>query len=353
MSVKKMTKKKKKNRIVPLIFSLILVFLALWLFIIFAEYQSEKDQEGTDITVEIQKGDGIRSIADTLKENGVIRHKIAFYLKVKTMDAAGQLKYGSFTLNTGNCLKTTINTLINGGKKRSGNWFTMPEGYTIEKTAAKLEKEGFCSSEDFLEAVQKDYDYWFLESIPENAAVNYRLQGFLFPDTYEIDTDASAEDIVRTMLDQFGNQYTREMDAKAKEMGKTTYEIVTEASIIERETDQDDERAIIAGVIENRLAANMALQMCPTVLYPLTDGMYDVTTVTYEDTKLDSPYNTYQNKGLPAGPIANPGLPCLEAALNPASHNYYFYHADEEKQDGSHIFTETYEEHIKTQDTSE
>lgn len=351
MSVKKGKKKKKKIRIVPLILCLILVFGALWMYTIFSEYQNDTDREGTEVTVEIEKGDGIRNIADKLKEKGLIHHKLAFYLKVKTMNVTGQLKYGTFTLNTGSSMGTMIEDLINGGAKKAGSWFTMPEGFTIEKTTAKLEEEGVCSSQDFLEAVKKDYDYWFLESIPENAEVTYRLQGFLFPDTYEVGEDMTAEDIVRTMLDQFGAQYTKEMDAQAVKMGKTTYEIVTEASIIERETDQDNEREIIAGVIENRLKAGMPLQMCPTVLYPLTEGMYNVTTVTYEDTKLNSPYNTYQNKGLPPGPIASPGLPCLKAALNPASHNYFFYHTDEEKNDGSHIFTETYEEHVETQGT--
>ena len=266
------------------------------------------------------------------------------------MGASSKLKYGSFTLSKGSSLKTLIEGLTKGGAQKEGIWFTVPEGYTIEKIAVKLEKEGICKEKDFLDAVSKEYDYWFLESIPKDIQVKYRLQGFLFPDTYEIGENTIAEDIVRTMLDQFGAQYTKEMDEQAKNLGKTTFEIVTEASIIERETEVDEERPVIAGVIENRLKADMALQMCPTVLYPLTDGMYDVTQVTYEDTKIQSPYNTYQNKGLPAGPIANPGLPCLKAALNPAEHDYFFYHTDETKNDGSHIFTKTYEEHVKTQE---
>lgn len=343
-------KKKNKRKIGPLLLGLVVIFGALWIFTIFAEYQNETDKKGEEITFEIKKGEGTKEIASHLKEKGLIKNKLAFYLKVKSTGAAGKLKYGSFVIPKGSSLTTVIQKLTNGGARREGNWFTVPEGFTIEKIGAKLEQEGICSKEDFLAAVEKEYDYWFLESIPEDAPVTYRLQGFLFPDTYELGNQVTPEDIVRTMLDQFGVKYTKDMDAKAKKMGKTTFEIVTEASIIERETDVDEERPMIAGVIENRLKTGMPLQMCPTVLYPLTNGMYDVTTVTYEDTKYDSLYNTYQNKGLPPGPIANPGLPCLEAALNPASHNYFFYHSNEEKQDGSHIFTETYGEHMKTQE---
>jgi UPF0755 protein len=124
---------------------------------------------------------------------------------------------------------------------------------------------------------------------------------------------------------------------------------VTEASIIERETMVDSERVTVAGVIKNRLEKGMLLQMCPTALYPITDGIYDKNTVTYEDTKVDSPYNTYVNKGLPIGPIACPGLESLEAALNPEEHDFLFYHTDKKKNDGSHIFTKTYQEHTNTQ----
>lgn len=347
MSVKK--SKKKKFKMIPFLICLVIVFAALWMCLLFFEFQNTKDREGKEVTIEIEQGERIQEIGQKLKEAGLIKHKLAFYLKIKAMNVAGKLRYGTFTLREGSSLSTIITNLTKGGAQKEGVWFTVPEGFTIEKMAVKLEKEGICKKDDFLQAVEEDYDYWFLESVPKEGDFVYRLQGFLFPDTYEIGEDMTAKDIVRTMLDQFGAQYTKEMDQQAKKSGKTTFEIVTEASIIERETEVEEERPVIAGVIENRLKANMPLQMCPTVLYPLTNGLYDVTTVTYEDTKLDSPYNTYQNKGLPPGPISCPGLPCLKAALNPESHSYYFYHTNEEKKDGSHIFTETYQEHVQTQ----
>lgn len=346
----KKTQKKKKRSILPMIILILFLLAAAWVVLLFAEVKSEKDTEGNGVTVEIPKGAGQKQIAKLLKEKGLIGNELAFYLKVREMSAGNQLKYGTFELNDGYSLKTIIQKLVTEGAKKEGNWFTVPEGYTIEKIALKLEEEGQCTAEEFLEAVEKeDYNYWFLESIPEDADVKYRLQGFLFPDTYDLGEKVTAEGIVRTMLDQFGVQYTKGMDEQAKAMGRTTYEIVTEASMIERETSYDAERAKIAGVIENRLAQNMRLQIDPTFLYPLTDGLYNKSSATYEDTRTDSPYNTYTNYGFPVGPICSPGLPSIEAALNPESHTYLFYHTDTTKNDGSHIFTETYEEHLETQ----
>jgi UPF0755 protein len=226
--------------------------------------------------------------------------------------------------------------------------FTIPEGYSIEMIAAKLAAEDICSEAEFLQAVEEDYDYWFLEDVPASSDIEYRLQGFLFPETYAISKDMTAEDIVNLMLKEFDKKFTSKMKKQAEDMGKTIFEVVIEASIIERETKIDSERVTVSGVIQNRLKKDMRLEMCPTVLYPLTEGMYDKDTVTYADTEIDSPYNTYENKGLPVGPIANPGILSLEAALNPQEHDYLYYHTDPKKNDGSHIFTKTYKDHMNT-----
>ena len=259
------------------------------------------------------------------------------------------LRFGTFEIPKGAGLEHIINTLASGGALKEETMFTVPEGYTIEMIAQKLENEGICSESEFLEAVEQDYDYWFIDEIPKGADVKYKLQGFLFPETYAIGEDMTAKDIVNVMLSQFDKQFTEEMLGKVKEQRKTVYDIVIEASIIERETVLDNERAMVAGVIKNRLNINMKLQMCPTALYPITNGIYDKTTVTTEDTKVDSPYNTYENYGLPVGPIANPGLESLKAALEPAEHDYLYYHVDSKKNDGSHIFTKNYQDHLNTQ----
>lgn len=343
---------KKKSKILNIILCVVIVLFLAVAFIlgsIYIEYSSTGEGTEETVTIEIEQGEGSWDIAQKLKEEGLINYPIAFYLKARSMGASGKLRYGTFILHKGAGLQTIIEDLTSGGAQKEETMFTVPEGYTIEMIAKKLEEEGICTEAEFLQAVQLDYGYWFLESIPEDADVTYKLQGFLFPDTYAISEDMTAEDIVTVMLDQFNNKFTQEMQDKMEVLGKTVYEVVIEASIIERETMIDSERAIVAGVIKNRLEKPMRLEMCPTALYPLTNGIYDKTTVTYEDTRVDSPYNTYVNYGLPVGPIASPGLASLEAALNPAEHNYFFYHTDTTKNDGSHIFTETYQEHTSTQ----
>ncbi len=343
---------KKKSRIINIVLCILGVLFLIIAFVvgsIFIEYNSTGEGTKETVTIEIEQGSGSWDIADQLKEEGLIQYRLAFLLKARSMGASAKLRYGTFTLHREAGLQTIIEDLTSGGAQKEEKMFTVPEGYTIELIAKKLEKEGICLESEFLDAVEKDYDYWFLDEVPEDAQVFYRLQGFLYPETYAIGEEMSADDIVTVMLDEFDKKFTSDMKDKMKAIGKTMFEVVTEASIIERETMVDSERAMVAGVIKNRLKKGMRLQIDPTFLYPITKGLYDIEKSTYEHTQYDSPYNTYRISGLPAGPIANPGLPSLEAALNPVEHDFYYYHTDTDKNDGSHIFTKTYKEHLDTQ----
>ena len=330
---------------------ILLVFVAGVLLAgsMFLEYRSDGHGVGETVTIEIEQGEGIWDIAGKLKEEGLIKYRAVFCLKAINMDATHKLRYGTFRLYKDAGLKALIEGLISGGAQKEQVMFTIIEGSTIEQIAKKLDSEGIFTEAEFLQAVEGDYEYWFLENLPEDAPVYYKLQGFLYPDTYAIGEDMTAEDFVTILLNRFGEQFTTEMQDQMKAIGKTVYEVVIEASIIEREAVKDSERETIAGVIKNRLEIGKRLEMCPTVLYPLTNGIYDKDNVTTKDTKLDSPYNTYANKGLPPGPIANPGLSSLKAAINPQEHDYFYYHTDPNKQDGSHIFTKTFAEHTNTQ----
>ncbi len=343
-----MQKKKVKYIILGVIAAVALCIIILALSMIL-EYCSTGKGKGEVVIIEVEQGEGVMAIAEKLKDNGVINHKIIFYLKVKSMGVGNKLRYGSFEMRQDAGLKDVIEEFIYGGAQQEAIMFTVLEGHTIEIIAKELEKAGLCTEDEFLEAVQEDYDYWFLEDIPNNPDVKYKLQGFLFPDTYAFVETMKPREIVTRMLDQFENKFTEEMKQKADSMGKSVYEVVIEASIIERETMLEIERAMVAGVIKNRIEKGMRLEIDPTFLYPLTNGMYDKTRATIEDTKFDSPYNTYQNNGLPPGPIACPGLASLEGALNPTEHEYLYYHTDTVKNDGSHIFTKTYQEHLNTQ----
>lgn len=314
------------------------------------EYQGTESTQGEDVVVVIPEGAATKQIAQILKDNGLIQFPSAFVKRVKESEYRGVLQPGEFTLNTGMSTWEMIEILGKVEPTRTVMaTLTIPEGFSVEQIAARVDSEGLFTEEEFLNAVQENtYDYDFLDSIPEGISVNYRLQGFLFPATYDIYEDTTAHDLVDMMLKKFDEVYTDSMQSQAETMNYTAFEVVNRAAIVEREAKIDDERPIIAGVINNRLEQGMMLQMCPTVLYPITEGLYDKSEVTYDDLEVESPYNTYKYTGLPVGPICNPGAVSLNAVLNPAEHNYLYYHVDNEET-GSHIFTETYEEHVETQ----
>ena len=157
----------------------------------------------------------------------------------------------------------------------------VPEGFTVEMIAARCEEQGICSATEFENACKSvtKSDFEYLSDVPAGAKVEYKVQGFLFPATYDIYENTTAESLVTWMLQTFKNYYTQDLQDRAAELGYSAFEVVTRASIVEREAKVDEERPIIACVINNRLKADMPLQMCPTVLYPLTDGMYDQSSV--------------------------------------------------------------------------
>ncbi|MDD6401160.1 MAG: endolytic transglycosylase MltG [Lachnospiraceae bacterium] len=312
------------------------------------EYKGTEHREGVDIVVEIPEGASANQIAEILQKKGLIKYKTAFVRRLqKSDDYRGRLSSGTYTLNTGMNTLEMMDVLAPAKDTNEPiKKLVVPEGYTIEMIAETCESEGICSSSDFLNAVNSvtANDFPYLADVPAGANVEYKLQGYLFPATYDIYEDTTATSLVEWMLETFDNYYSDEIKAKAEELGYSSFELLTRASIIEREAKVQKERATIAGVINNRLASDMKLQMCPTVLYPITKGLYDKEQVLYEDLEIDSPYNTYINSGLPVGPICNPGLQCIMAVLNPEEHSYFYYHVDDEAA-GTHIFTETYEEH--------
>lgn len=221
---------------------------------------------------------------------------------------------------------------------------TIPEGYTAELAAKKFEEKDVCRAEDFLKAANDldRYSYEWLDSVPTNDQVTYKLQGFLFPDTYEVYKNTDAKKIVAMMLNNFNAKWVQ--ISKDSKSSLTPYEIVTLASVVEREAKVDNEYSKIAGVIYNRLDKKMKLQIDATVLYPLTKGKYNKKRTLYKDLEVDSPYNTYKYEGLPAGPICNPGSNALKAAVSPQKHSYLYYHTDKTGK-GTHIFSETFSQH--------
>lgn len=313
-------------------------FLAIILLIIIILCFAFNDVDKA-VTVKIEKGLSTSEIAEVLKDNDIIKSKTMFLIFVNFSEYRGKLQYGTFNFSEGDGYFEIIRKLATSGAKKETVTVTIPEGYSVEKIIEKLSSSGLGTKKEIIQALNDNYDYEFLKHI-NSSKTNYKLQGFLFPATYEFYTDDMPHKIIDTMLKEFEKQYSS--------LGVSydnIYEIITKASLIEREAKIDEERTKIAGVIENRLSKNMKLQIDATVVYAISDGLYDVDRVLYKDLDNNSRYNTYKYEGLPVGPIANPGIKSIKAALNPDKHNYLYYRTDENKNDGSHIFTETFESH--------
>lgn len=315
------------------------------------EYEGTASTVGKDVIVEIPQGASAKEIATILKKKGLIDYPSAFTRRLQKSEYRGKLKSGTFTLNTGmNTLEMmeAMSPVID--EELPIATLVVPEGFSVEMIARRCENKGICTEREFLNAVEAVTveDFPYLADVPADANIKYKLQGYLFPATYDIYESTTPESLVKWMLDTFNNYYTADLKMRAEVLGYTSFDVVNRASIIEREAKIDEERPIIAGVINNRLAEGMQLQMCPTVLYPITEGMYDQDKVYYKDLDIESAYNTYRNSGLPVGPICNPGIACINAVLYPADTTYLYYHVSEANPD-EHVFTETFEEHNNPQ----
>jgi UPF0755 protein len=291
----------------------------------------------TPVDVFIPAESSARQVAAILEEQQLIRSQRAFlsYCSKEKLDV--QLKPGHYSFNRSLSLAQIAHSIADGQVVKTK--VTVPEGYTVKEIGAMLVEKGVCTEESWQEAIKADYPYEFLKAVP--AGNEYRLEGFLFPDTYYIEENTSSREIVDMMLKNFAAIWDREFADQAQTENMKVYDTIIVASLIEEEAMHDDERATISGVIKNRLRDGMYLQLCPTVLYCLDQKKAELTNA---DLEIDSPYNTYRNPGLPPGPIASPGKASIAAALNPEEHSYYFYVS---KGDGSHYFSRTYEEHLQ------
>ena len=313
---------------------LIVALIVIGIVIIFSPNRSKLEEKKS---VLIPEGSSVTDIAAILKEEDVISVRPSFLARVILSGEKGKLKYGEFEFEPNMSYDEVIAVLTKPIGGREVMTVSIPEGYSVEMIVKKLVSERLSSEEEFEKALLMDYDYEFLDSVEDG--VNYKLQGFLFPSTYEFYTDATAEEIIEKMLSEFEKRY-KAAGGKPEDV----YDVIIKASLIEREAKLDSERPTIAGVIENRLEVGMPLQIDAGAQYVVSDGEFDVV-VNREDLKVDSGYNTYKNKGLPIGPICNPGSSSIEAAINPEKHDYLYYRTTE-KGDGSHRFSVTYDEHL-------
>lgn len=313
------------------------------------------------VTVVVEEGDDLKAVAHTLHENGLIEFEWLFRFYGWFSHAERKIDPGTYELNKVFDYHALVNGMIAGAQTRATVTVLIPEGYECSQIFALLEEKGVCSAEALSQtAAEHEYDYDFLSELPYGE--ENRLEGYLFPDTYEFYVDDDPVNVIDKFLHNFGNKFDETMLAAIDDLNATLRakmtangfsaeeieesmmnwdKIVIVASLIEKEAAVSSERTKISSVIYNRLCSKLypCLQIDATVQYALGERKENLTA---EDLNISSPYNTYNNAGLPVGPIANPGLSALKAALYPADTGYFFYALD---TDGTHHFSETYYEH--------
>lgn len=281
----------------------------------------------------IPPGTSTLQIGELLRERDLVRDAWVFRLLVAWRGLEGRLQAGEYRFASGEGIHQILDRLAGGDVVL--HRVTIPEGYTVAQIAEALARRGLVDRDRFLRLTRKDYRFW-VPQMRGNASGS--LEGYLFPDTYLLPLGLAEERVIHLMVDRFRAAAGSLLEDPLP-MGLTPHEVVTVASLVEREARMDPERARIAGVIYNRLRRGMLLQVDATVLYAL--GRHQEV-VLYRDLEVDSPYNTYRYPGLPPGPIASPGLASMLAAVRPESHDYLYYVA---RPDGFHVFSRTLEEH--------
>ena len=287
------------------------------------------------IHIKVTSGMTTAEIANQLSSKGVITSSLKFRFISRVRGYDGKMKPGTYIFTAGMSDEDVFEEILNGSKHLVK--FTIPEGFTVKEIAVRLEKLDLADSEDFLIAAEKFQPYDYMKR-PEN--VLYAAEGFLFPETYAVESVYSIDEILELMAGEFNKRLTDKMRGKAQEMNLTVHDLITLASLVEKEVRYSEDRPVVAQIFLKRLKLNMPLQSDATLQYLMDAPKEDVT---IDDTKIESPYNTYQNAGLPPGPVANPGIAAIEAVLNPAETDYLYFVAD---RDGHNHYSYTYDDHL-------
>ncbi len=308
-------------------------------FFIFRHYFYPKP--GAEVTVQVEQGDSTSLIAQKLHDAGVVTSALLFRTLAWMEGRGKNFQAGNYRFHVGMHYGEVF-ALLEVGPQAAAR-VTVPEGFSLKQITERVGQDTFISQDAFLAAAKSGVfksDYL--------TAGRANLEGFLFPKTYDLRAGDDAASLIQQMLDQFDKEAAGLDWSQASRLGLSKYQVVTAASLIEREARLDNERPLIAAVIYNRLKANMMLQIDATVQYALAQQPGQPAwkqNITYDDLKVESPYNTYLHFGLPPAPICNPGLASLDAALHPAQVDYLYYVAT--GTDGSHFFTNNYDEFLR------
>ena len=327
---------KKNKRIIRVarIFVIMIIIITIWQCFKIVDTPLKINNEEI---VEVAEGDSFYGILDKLSEEGKIKNKFLVKLYLKICGIKPEVLEGTYKLNKSMTLNEFVNLLTDSNKDKV--YITIPEGYTIDDIAEKLEENNICNSKEFIESVK---NYELPKYISNNPNKRYNLEGFLFPDTYSFNKNENADFIIKTMLNRFEKVWQEIVEDLNISIPEEEIEKkVNVASIIEKEAVVDSERSFISSVIYNRIAIGMPLQIDATVIYSYG---YHIEKMYEKYLEIDSPYNTYMYYGLPIGPISNPGRASLMAALKPKETDYLYYLLESEN---THYFTDNYDDFLR------
>ena len=297
-----------------------IIFVIFFVFVLLIIFQVTREDKVVEVF--IPKGSSPHKISQILKDSDVIYSKKLFIALIKIRGYSTKLQAGLYDFNKKDSLSAIIEKIKNGESKNIK--VTIPEGFNIKQIAHALSQHNICNEEKFI-----------------NLAAEQEMEGYLFPNTYFLLPQMSEAEIIKVMNDDFNKFWTKEKEERLKQINKTKRDVIILASIVEKEAVADSERPIIAGVFLNRLAKGMRLESCSTVLYAM--GI-NKERLSFEDLKFESPYNTYRYKGLPPGPICNPGAKAIDAVLYPEMTDSLYFVS---KGNGTHYFSSTFEQHVK------
>ncbi len=313
-----------------------LFLMAVFLLFTFEVYTPNFSATTKEITYMVKSGTGAADIAKDLERQGIVRSNLFFRMYAFISGKYSKLQAGKYNLSSDLSIARVVNKMASGDV--ISYKIKIIEGWDLKETAEYLEKENFYAAKDFLNSTKKDFsgEFSFLKDKPKNL----NLEGYVFPDTYNVYPEDSADVLVKKALSNFDKKLTPELRAEITKQNKSIFQIVTMASILEKEARILEDKKVISGVLWKRLKAGMALQVDSTVNF--ITGKND-SKVSIKDTKIDSPYNTYKYAGLPLGPISNPGMDSILAAIYPTESPYWYYITADGT--GETIYSKTLEEH--------
>ncbi|MBF0378661.1 MAG: endolytic transglycosylase MltG [Desulfamplus sp.] len=328
-----------KNILITLLVSAFILTISFFSFMAYLQHFAKTpikllatpSQSNNINLITIRHGESLSNIAKKLETSAIISNKYLFIILAKYKGDSKKIKAGEYEFSNKDTPENILDMLVRGKVKL--HKITIPEGFNIKEIAKVVEKAGFGTSEDFIKSAT---DKVFISSLGIEAE---SLEGYLFPETYFFSAEANHKKIISRMVDRFNKVFTPEWKDICKKSGFTIHNIITLASIIEKETANSAERPLISSVFHNRLKRGMRLESDPTVIYAIPNFNGNITK---NDLLAPTPYNTYSITGLPAGPIANPGKLSIEAALFPPKSDFLFFVS---KNDTTHYFSKNIKEH--------